>query len=118
MGGQEKDWMVYLERDLSLFNLPIEEKQYTLAAKKSGTWFKRVEEAAEQYMKRWFVKGKDNVAKRRALEVQNAQQFNPGAVGPKVKGRKRGHVKGGVATAGRPVKKVKASAETWHWPSF
>ena len=36
----------------------------------------RVEKAAEQYMKRWFVKEKENVAKRRVLEVQNAQRIN------------------------------------------
>ena len=36
--------------------------------------FRRVEKAAEQYMKRWFVADKEQVAKRRALEVQTAQQ--------------------------------------------
>ena len=72
MGGQEQDRMVCLERDLSLFNLPIEKQQWTLAAKKSGTWFKHVEKVAEQYMKRWFVSEKGNVAKRRAVEVHNA----------------------------------------------
>ena len=40
-----------LERDLSLLNLPIEQKQWTLAAKKSGKRFRRVKEAAEQYAK-------------------------------------------------------------------
>ena len=37
--GQEQDWMGCLERYLSLFllnNRPIEEKQWTLAANKSG----------------------------------------------------------------------------------
>ena len=51
-GGQEQDWMGCLERDLSLFNLPTEAKHWTLAAKKPGEWFRRVEEAAEQYTKR------------------------------------------------------------------
>ena len=74
--GQEQGSIDCLERNLSWFNLPIEDKQWTLAAKKSGKWFRRLEEAAEQYMKRWFVKEKENVAKRRALEVQNAQQLN------------------------------------------
>ena len=72
-----------LGRDLSLFDLPIEEKQWTLEAKKSGKWFSRVEEAAERYMKRWFVKDKDIVAKRRYLEVQSEQQLKtmPGGGG-------------------------------------
>ena len=52
---QKEDWMGFLEHDLSLFNLPTEAKYWTLAAKKPGEWFRRVEEAAEQYMKRWFI---------------------------------------------------------------
>ena len=44
------------ERDLSLLNLPIEEKQWTLAAKKSGKRFRRVEEAAEQYTQEALVR--------------------------------------------------------------
>ena len=63
-----------LEHDLSLFNLPSEAKHWTLAAKKPGEWFRRVEEAAEQYMKRCFVTENEQVAKRLALEVQTAQQ--------------------------------------------
>ncbi|MEP5374373.1 MAG: hypothetical protein ABJQ14_01110, partial [Hyphomicrobiales bacterium] len=45
-------------------------------------WFRRVEEAAEQYTKRWFVKEKDNAAKRRALEPKNAQILDQDSVGP------------------------------------
>ena len=41
-------------------------------------------------MKRWFVKEKEDVAKRRALEVQIAQQINQDAVGPKARGGGRG----------------------------
>ena len=46
----------------------------------------RVEEAAKQYTKRWFDKEKGDVAKRRALEVQNAQQLYQDADGPKALG--------------------------------
>ena len=63
LGGPEQDWVGYLERGLSLACLFAAMKQWTLAAKESGMWFRRVEEAAEQYMKRWFVKEKENVAK-------------------------------------------------------
>ena len=62
-------------------------------------------------MKRCFVEDMENVAEQRALEVQNAQQNNQDTVGPKAE---RSRVEGGVVTAGRPVKKVKAPAETWH----
>ena len=41
VGGQKQDWMGCVERDLSLFNLPIEEKQWKLAAKKSDVLKKR-----------------------------------------------------------------------------
>ena len=73
-GGQEQDWMGCLERHLSLFSLPTEAKHWTLAAEKPGWWLRRVEEAAERCRKRWFVTEKEQVAKRRALEVQTAQQ--------------------------------------------
>ena len=43
-------------------------------------------------MKHWFVKEKENVAKRRALEVRNAQQLYLDAVGPEVRGGGRGAV--------------------------
>ena len=40
-GGQEQHWMGCLEHDISLFNFPTEAKQWTLAAKKPGEWFRR-----------------------------------------------------------------------------
>ena len=58
-GGQERDWMGCLEHDLSLFNLPTEAEHWALAATKPGKWFRRIEEAAEQYMKRCFVAEKE-----------------------------------------------------------
>ena len=73
-GGQEQDWMGCLEHDLSLFTLPTEAKHGVLAANKQGEWFRRVEEAAERYRHRWFSTEKEQVAKRRALEVKTAQQ--------------------------------------------
>ena len=109
-----------LEHELSLFNLPTETKQWMPAAKNSGKWFRRVEEAAEQYMKHWFATEKENAAERRALEVQTAQQFKT-SLGPRLEGgrRKTSRVKGSEAkTAARPVNKVNAPAETWQWPSF
>ena len=118
-GGQEQDWMGCLERDLPLFNLPTEAKHWTLAAK-PGEWFRRVEEAAEQYMKRWFATEKDQAAKRRALDAQKAKQSKTSLKPRPGEGKKRNRAEGGVATAARlgRSKKVKQAAETWHWPSF
>ena len=82
--------------------------------------FRRVEEPAQQYMKPWFAAEKENAAKRRALEVQSVQQLST-SLGPRLEGgrRKRSRVEGSVArTAASPVKKLKAPAEMWHWPSF
>ena len=50
LGKQEQDWMGCLERDLSLFDLPIEQKHWTLAANESCKWFRLPQEAAEEYM--------------------------------------------------------------------
>ena len=70
-------------------------------------------------MKRWLIEEKNTIAKRRALEVQNAQQLNEDAVWPKTRGGgKRSRVEGGETTPVRPVKKVAAPANSWHWPSF
>lgn len=67
---------------------------------KSGTWFRRVEEAADQYMKRRFVTEKEQVAKRRALKVQTEHQLktslNPRTQGP---GRGGSRVEEGIRTA-------------------
>ena len=69
-------------------------------------------------MERWFGKEKELAARRRALEVQTAHQPKT-SLDPRPGGgeKKRSRVAGGVATAARPVKKVKKPAETWHWPS-
>ena len=73
-------------------------------------------------MKRWFVTKKEQVAKRRALEVQTAQQSTTSRKPRPGRGRKRSRDEEGVATAainwlGR-FKRVKEAAETWHWPPF
>ncbi|MEP2387363.1 hypothetical protein [Hyphomonas sp.] len=53
--------------------MPIDEKQQILAATISDKWFRLVEEAAVQCKKRRFIKEKENVKKRQALEEKNAQ---------------------------------------------
>ena len=90
MGRLEQDWMSCLERDQSLFNLPIEEKQCTLAAKKSGKWFRRVEEAAEQYMRHWFAKVKKNVANDERLRYKMRSDLTKTPWGPTPGGGGRG----------------------------
>ena len=107
-----------LERDLSLLNLPTDAKHCSLAANKPGEWLRRVEEAAEQYMKRWFVTENEQVAKRQALEVQTAQQSKTSLRRRPGWRRKRSRVEEGVVTTARlgRFKKVKKAAETWPLP--
>lgn len=82
--------MCCLERDLSLLNLPTKEQQWAQGAKKSGKRSRRVEAAAEQYIKRWFVKEIEDLTTRRALEVKSAQHLET-PLGPRpVGGRDAG----------------------------
>ena len=103
-----------------MLNWPTEIRHGTLAAKKPGARFRRFEDVADQYMKRWFVIEKEQVAKRRALEVQTAQKSKTWLTPKSREGRKRTRAEGGVETAARlgRFNKVNEAAETWHWPSF
>ena len=74
--------------DLSLLNLSTERKQWTLAAKTWGKWFRRVKEAAEQYLKRCFVEEKDTSVL--GTEWQRKTPLDPRAGG----GRERSRVDG------------------------
>ena len=49
-GGQEKDWMVCLEEDMSAFGIMFE--GWRKASQKAGRWFRRVEEGAESFMRK------------------------------------------------------------------
>ena len=49
-GGQEKDWMVHL-KDMSAFGMKFE--RWRKDAQKAGRWFRRVEEGAESFMRKW-----------------------------------------------------------------
>ena len=48
-GGQEKDWLVRLKEDISVFGMKFE--GWRKAAQKAGRWFRRVEEGAELFMR-------------------------------------------------------------------
>ena len=50
-GGQEKDWMVHLKEDMSLFGMKFEGWRNT--AQKAGRWLRWVEEGAEVFMRKW-----------------------------------------------------------------
>ena len=51
-GGQEKDWMVHLKKDMSVLGTKFE--GWRKNAQKAGRWFRRVEEGAESFiMRKW-----------------------------------------------------------------
>ena len=50
-GGEEADWMVHLKEDVSAIGMKFE--GWRKAAQKAGKWFRRVEEGAESFMRKW-----------------------------------------------------------------
>ena len=59
-GVQERDWMKDLEEDL--MSLGIKFKGWREAAQKVGRWFRRVEEGAEVFMRKWRKDAKEATA--------------------------------------------------------
>ena len=50
-GGQERDWLVHLKEDMSVFGMKFE--GWRKAAQKAGRWSRRVEGGAEFFMRKW-----------------------------------------------------------------
>ena len=63
-GGQEKDWMAHLKEDMSVFGMKFE--GWRKVAQKAGRWFRRVEEGAELFMRKWHETERRKAAERRA----------------------------------------------------
>ena len=49
-GGQEKDWLVHLKDDMSIFGMTFE--GWRKAAQKAGRWIRLVEKGAEFFMRK------------------------------------------------------------------
>ena len=64
-GGQQWDRMRYLEEDLKEFGIKLEGRRE--AAQKAGKWFRRVEERAEVFMRKWRKDGKAASAKHHRM---------------------------------------------------
>ena len=64
--GQEKDWMVHLKEDMSVFAMKFEERRSSEAAHKAGRWFRRVEEGAESFMRKRHYAERCRAAQRHA----------------------------------------------------
>ena len=63
-GGQEKDWLVHLKEDMSVFGMKF--KGWRNTAQKAGRWFRRVEEGAEFFMRKWHKAERRRAAERHA----------------------------------------------------
>ena len=62
-GGQES-WMAHLKKDMSVFRMKFE--GWRKAAQKAGRLFRRVEEGAESFMRKWHDAKRYKAAKRQA----------------------------------------------------
>ena len=50
-GGQEKDWLVHLKENMSVFGVKL--NGWRKAAQKADRWFRRVEDGAKLFMRNW-----------------------------------------------------------------
>ena len=102
--GQEKDWLVHLKEDMSVFGTEFE--GWRKAAQKAGRWFRRVEEGAELFMRKWH-----KTERRKAAERYVKAAAAPSTVG--ISKRQGGWGEGGRGEGGRPDQET----EVWVWPS-
>ena len=63
-GGQEKNWLVHLKEDMSVFGMKFEGSRK--AALNTGRWFRRVEEGAEFFMRKGHEAERRRAAERHA----------------------------------------------------
>ena len=61
-GGQDKDWMLHLEEDITVFGVIFEGWHKT--AQKAIRWFRRNEEGAEAFMRKWHDAERCRAAER------------------------------------------------------
>ena len=112
-GGQEKDWLVHLTKDMSVFGMKFEGWQK--AAQKASRWFGREEEEAELFMQKWH-----ETERRRAAERRAKAAAAPSTVGKSKRPGGRGRAEGeGEGEGGRGVRGGRHAQETevWVWPS-
>ena len=106
-GGQEKGWLAHLKKDMSVFGMKFD--GWRKAAQKASIWFRRVEEGAELFMRRWHETERRKPAERRAKAAAA-----PSTVG--ISKRPRGGGRGGGregGEGGRPAQET----EVWVRPS-
>ena len=63
-GGQEKDWMTHLKENMSVFGMKFE--GWRKATQKAGSWFRRVEEGAAFFMRKWHEMERRRATQRHA----------------------------------------------------
>ena len=107
-GGQEKeDWMVHRKEDRSELGMKFEGRPK--AAQKAGRWFRRVEEGAESFMRKWHGAESCRTAERHAKAAAA-----PSTVG--ISKRPGGEGRGGGGRGGKGARPAQET-EVWVWPS-
>ena len=105
-GGQEKDWLVHLKEDMSVFGVKFE--GWRKAAQKAGRWFRRVEKGAESFMRK-----RHDAERCKAAERHAKAKAAPSTVGISKAAGGRGAGTGRAGKGGRPAQET----EVWVWPS-
>ena len=96
-GGHEKDWLVHLKEEMSVFGMKFE--GWRKAVQTAGRWFRRVEEGAELFMR------KRHEAERRRAAEQHAKA----AAAPSTVSISKWPGGGGEEEGGRPAQET----EVW-----
>ena len=63
--GQEKDWLAHLKEEMSVFGMKF--AGWRKAAPKTGRWFRRIEDKAEIFLRKWH-----ETERRRATDAKAA----------------------------------------------
>ena len=113
-GGQEKDWLVHLKEDMSVFGMKFE--GWRKVTQKVGRWFRRVGDGAELFMRKWY-----KTERRRAAERHPKAAAAPSTVGiskrPAGGGRGEGGRGDGGKGRGGETGGVLPKSEVWVWLS-
>ena len=92
-GRKEKDWLAHLKEDMSVFGMKFE--GWGKVAQKAGRWFRRVEEGAELFMRKWH-----ETQRRKAAERRVKAAAAPSTVGISKRPGGRGRMGGGTGGTG------------------
>ena len=114
-GGQEWDWMRYLEEDLKEFGIKLE--GWREAAQKAGRWFRRVEEGAEAFMRKWHTDEKEASTERHRIAAITITAVDANSSGQNNREEGGGRKVDDGEWGGRRGRWSAKQTEAWLWPT-